>query len=75
MESYYYYYILLSFKNSGGKIRKRNGEEKERKKSVPAVSKPMLLNAHVYESWIVPTDTGLTLVTNSGWEKMTLSHS
>lgn len=45
------------------------------KKIVSVVSKPTLLDAHVYESWVVPTDTGLTLVTNSALEKMTLSHS
>lgn len=44
----------------------------EKKEIGSVVSKPMLLNALVYESWVVPTDTGLT---NSGLEKMTSSHS
>lgn len=56
--------------------KKRNGEERgEREKNMSVVSKPPLLNVHVYVSRVVPTDTGLTLVTNSALEKMALSHS
>lgn len=44
-------------------------------KIVSVVSKPTLLNAYMYKSGVIPTDTGLTLVTNSALEKMALSHS
>lgn len=59
------------------KEKKREMEKKEvrGKKIVSVVSKPTLQNTYVYKSGVIPTDTGLTLVTNSALEKMTLIHS
>lgn len=55
---------MLSFKNSEVIGEKENGS---------VVSKPMLRSTLVHESGVVPTVTGLTLVRNSGLEKMTSS--